>query len=60
MITDLLKDADKKMDKSVEATRANFGTVRTGRASPALLDRVMGWDEMTALPVIGAPLLSDA
>ena len=41
MITDLLKDADKKMDKSVEATRANFGTVRTGRASPALLDRVM-------------------
>ena len=29
------------MDKSVEATRGKFGSVRTGRASPALLDRIM-------------------
>ena len=28
------------MDKSVEATRGKFGSVRTGRASPALLDRI--------------------
>ena len=28
------------MAKSVEATRGEFATVRTGRASPALLDRV--------------------
>jgi ribosome recycling factor len=28
------------MDKSVEATKHEFGTVRTGRASPSLLDRV--------------------
>ena len=28
------------MDKSVEATRLKFQSVRTGRASPALLDRI--------------------
>ena len=28
------------MDKSVGATRREFATVRTGRASPALLDRI--------------------
>jgi ribosome recycling factor len=28
------------MDKSVEATRSKFNSVRTGRASPALLDRI--------------------
>ena len=40
MIDDLLKDAREHMDKSVEATRGKFGSVRTGRASPALLDRI--------------------
>ncbi len=40
MIDELLQDAREHMDKSVEATRAKFGSVRTGRASPALLDRI--------------------
>ena len=40
MIDDLLKDAQERMHKSVEATRGEFGSVRTGRATPALLDRV--------------------
>jgi ribosome recycling factor len=40
MIDDLLKDARGHMDKSVDATRAKFGSVRTGRASPVLLDRI--------------------
>jgi ribosome recycling factor len=40
MIDELLQDAREHMDKSVEATRVKFGSVRTGRASPALLDRV--------------------
>jgi ribosome recycling factor len=40
MIDDLLKDAREHMDKSVDATRAKFGSVRTGRASPVLLDRI--------------------
>lgn len=40
MIDGLLNDADGRMAKSVEATRGEFGSIRTGRASPALLDRV--------------------
>jgi len=40
IVKDLLDDANVRMDKSVEATRHEFGTVRTGRASPSLLDRV--------------------
>ena len=40
LIDDFLQDAREHMDKSVEATRAKFGSVRTGRASPALLDRI--------------------
>jgi len=37
----LLEDARERMGKSVEATAHEFGSVRTGRASPHLLDRVM-------------------
>ncbi len=40
MIDDLLKDAREHMEKSVDATRQKFGSVRTGRASTALLDRI--------------------
>ncbi len=40
LIDELLADADERMHKSVDATNSEFGTVRTGRASPALLDRV--------------------
>lgn len=40
MIDDLLADANDRMRKSVEATRNELATVRTGRASPHLLDRV--------------------
>jgi ribosome recycling factor len=40
LITELLADAGERMRKSVEATRGEFTTVRTGRASPSLLDRV--------------------
>jgi ribosome recycling factor len=40
MIEDLLKDARDRMGKSIESTRHEFATVRTGRASPHLLDRI--------------------
>jgi ribosome recycling factor len=40
IIDDFLADTREHMNKSVEATRAKFGSVRTGRASPALLDRI--------------------
>jgi ribosome recycling factor len=37
---ELIADAGERMDKSVEAIRTEFGSVRTGRATPALLDRI--------------------
>ena len=40
MIDELLADAKERMNKSVESTRNEFATVRTGRASPHLLDRL--------------------
>jgi ribosome recycling factor len=39
-IDEFIQDATRRMDRSVEATREHLNTVRTGRASPALLDRV--------------------
>jgi ribosome recycling factor len=40
IIDDLLDDAREHMTKSVDATRQKFGSIRTGRATPALLDRI--------------------
>jgi ribosome recycling factor len=39
-VDELIQDAQKRMGSSVEHTRTEFNTVRTGRASAALLDRV--------------------
>ncbi|MEQ1735372.1 MAG: ribosome recycling factor [Rhodoglobus sp.] len=41
MITDVLAEAKEKMDKAVEAAKDDFGTVRTGRANPALFQKVL-------------------
>jgi ribosome recycling factor len=40
VIENFLGDATQRMDKSVEATHEHFNSVRTGRASSALLDRI--------------------
>jgi ribosome recycling factor len=40
LLNDFLEEATARMKKSVEATRAEFTSVRTGRASPHLLDRI--------------------
>jgi ribosome recycling factor len=40
VIKDFLDEAGGRMAKSVESTRNEFSTVRTGRASPHLLDRI--------------------
>jgi ribosome recycling factor len=40
MIDDLVTDAIHRMDVTVETTHGKFNTVRTGRASAALLDRI--------------------
>jgi ribosome recycling factor len=40
LIDELLEDAGERMVKSLESAQHEFSTVRTGRASPSLLDRV--------------------
>src|ERR671922_2141375 len=50
-IEDFLGDATRRMDKSIESTRQEFNSVRTGRASPALLDRVQVDYYGTATPL---------
>jgi ribosome recycling factor len=39
-LEELVQDAQTRMGKSVEHARSEFNTVRTGRASAALLDRI--------------------
>jgi len=39
-VDELISDADTRMGKSVEHARNEFNTVRTGRASASLLDRI--------------------
>jgi len=41
MIKDLLHEAEGKMKKTLEALEADLRTIRTGRATPALVERVM-------------------
>ncbi|AFU98267.1 ribosome recycling factor [Simiduia agarivorans] len=40
MINDILKDAEGRMKKTLEALGNNFNKIRTGRAHPSLLDTV--------------------
>ena len=41
MIQDVMNDADGRMSKAIDALRRDLTTIRTGRANPSLLDRVM-------------------
>lgn len=40
MINEIMRDAEERMDKAIESLEQDFRTLRTGRASPALLDRI--------------------
>jgi ribosome recycling factor len=40
VINDILNEADSKMDKSVEATREEFATIRAGRAQPSMFNKI--------------------
>lgn len=40
MIRDTMADAEERMSKAMEALRHHLNTIRTGRASPALLERI--------------------
>lgn len=41
MINEVLADAEDRMQKTVESLRVDLTSIRTGRASPALVDRVL-------------------
>jgi len=41
MINEIKKDAQSRMEKSVESLRTAFAKIRTGRAHPSILDGVM-------------------
>ncbi len=41
MIRDLLRETEDRMKKTLEVLEADLRTIRTGRASPALVERVM-------------------
>lgn len=40
MIADILRDTEQRMAKALDALHTNLGSIRTGRANPALVDRV--------------------
>lgn len=40
-VNKVLKETEKHMEKVIEATKKDFSAIRTGRANPAILDRVM-------------------
>ena len=48
MIDPILRDAETKMSKSVDHFAAELATIRTGRANPALIDKIM-------VPYYGTP-----
>ncbi len=41
MIEDLLAEADQKMNQAIEHVQGEFATVRTGRANPGILHRIV-------------------
>lgn len=41
MISDVLAEAKEKMDRAVEVAKDDFATVRTGRANPALFQKIL-------------------
>jgi ribosome recycling factor len=60
MIDELLNETRQRMGKSVDSTRTEFSSLRTGRANPALLDRVSvqyygSYTPLKQLATIGAP-----
>lgn len=51
MISDVVNDAERRMQKAVEAAQHDYQGIRTGRANPALLDRVTVEYYGSSLPV---------
>lgn len=61
-IADIKKSAEQKMQKTIEALKADLGKVRTGRAHTGILDHVMVdyYGNMTPVPQVANVTLIDA
>lgn len=51
MATDIYSDVQRRMEKAVEALQRELQTIRTGRASPALVERLLVDYYGTATPL---------
>ncbi len=62
MIADIKKNVEQKMNKSLEALKADLGKVRTGRAHTGILDHVMVdyYGSPTAINQVANITLADA
>lgn len=40
-MSDIIKDAEKKMGSAVDHAREEFAAIRTGRANPAMFNKLM-------------------
>jgi ribosome recycling factor len=50
-LADLTNEAEQRMKKTVEATQQDFGTIRTGRATPKLIDGIQADYYGTLTPI---------
>ncbi|MBU8934317.1 MAG: ribosome recycling factor [candidate division Zixibacteria bacterium] len=60
MLDKLYKETNDRMDKTLESVKREFGTIRTGKATPQLLDTIVVTAYGTQMPLnqvatIGAP-----
>jgi ribosome recycling factor len=53
MIDDVYQNTERKMHRAVEVLQHDLGAVRTGRASPALLEKVQVDAYGAAMPLTG-------
>jgi ribosome recycling factor len=62
MINDVIRDAEGRMKKSIEALRQHLSTIRTGRASPALVEhmQVEAWGSTMPLNQLAGITTPDA
>ena len=58
MINEILTDAEQRMKKSSETVATEFTRIRTGRASPALLDHIMVDYYGSSVPIAQAATIS--
>ena len=63
MIDAILAEALAKMDKAVEVAKEDFGSIRTGRAHPAMFNKIMvdyygtftALNQLATIQIPGAP-----